>query len=82
MNKFVLQYIYTWKYNKETLCVAIFTPKKQKCHYFLFFFYKIGEQKSRTGPAKGRCISERGKVVGKGYRRVNMVEMLCTHVCK
>jgi hypothetical protein len=27
-------------------------------------------------------ISGRWKMVGKGYRRVNMVQILCTHLCK
>jgi hypothetical protein len=26
--------------------------------------------------------SERGEDVGKGYRRVDIVQILCTHVCK
>jgi hypothetical protein len=47
MNKFGLEHIYKWKYHKETPCVAIF--KKQKCHFS--FFYKIGEQDGKTGPA-------------------------------
>jgi hypothetical protein len=30
----------------------------------------------------GVVISEREEDAGKGCRRVNMVQILCTHVCK
>jgi hypothetical protein len=39
---------------------------------FSFFFYKIG---GGVGP-----VLLGG--AGKGYRRVNKVQVLCTHVCK
>jgi hypothetical protein len=57
---------------------------KQKCHFFSVFFCKIGEQEVRTGPALwGRvATSERREEVGKGCRRVSMVQILSTHVCK
>jgi hypothetical protein len=46
-------------------------------------FYKIGEHEGGTGPMGGRGgTSGRGEEIGKGCRRVNMVEILCTHVCK
>jgi hypothetical protein len=47
-----------------------------------FFFYKIGEQEGRTGPAWGVGTSGRREEVGKGCGRVNMVQILCTHGCK
>jgi hypothetical protein len=49
-----------------------------------FFFYKIGEQESRTGLAWGGGVGTSGRreEVGKGCRRMNMVQILCTHVCK
>jgi hypothetical protein len=47
-----------------------------------FFFYKIGEQAGRTGLIWGVGINGRGQEVGTGCRRVNMVQILCTHVCK
>jgi hypothetical protein len=56
--------------------------------FFLsFFFYKIGEQEGRTGPAQGSGeelvgTSERREVVRKGSRRVNTVQKMCTHECK
>jgi predicted RNA-binding protein YlqC (UPF0109 family) len=34
------------------------------------------------GPAWDAGTSGRGKVLGKECRRVNMVQTLCTHVCK
>jgi hypothetical protein len=48
----------------------------------LFFFYKMGEQEGRTCPFWGVDTSERGEDVGKGCGRVNMVQILSTHVCK
>jgi hypothetical protein len=53
---------------------------KQKCLFY--FFYKTGEQESETDPAWGFGSSGRGEDVGKGCRRVNMVQTLCTQVCK
>jgi hypothetical protein len=50
--------------------------KQAKVSIFSFSFYKISEQEGRTGPAEGggrSSTSERGKVVGKVCRRVNMV---------
>jgi hypothetical protein len=75
--------LYTWKCHKEIPCAVIW--KKQKCH---FFFLSIA--KSENGRAKqalpvcvgGTDISEREKEVGKQNKRVNMVQILCTHECK
>jgi hypothetical protein len=39
---------------------------------------KIGEQDGGTGPVCGGWYGEGGK----GYGRVNIVQMLYTHVCK
>jgi hypothetical protein len=41
-----------------------------------FFFYKVGEQEDRTDPAVG------GGGAGKGGKRVDMVQKMCTLVCK
>jgi hypothetical protein len=30
----------------------------------------------------GHGSSGKGKVAGKRYRKINMVQILCTHVCK
>jgi hypothetical protein len=57
------------------------------CSYFkqtkivIFFFYKIREQEGETGPVWGVGISGQVEDVGKGHGRVNMVQILCTHVC-
>jgi hypothetical protein len=52
--------------------------------FYFFFFYKIGEQEGRTvlweGGGVGTC--GRGEVVEKGGRRMNMMEIMCTHVYK
>jgi hypothetical protein len=62
---------------KEISCVAILN--KQKCHFFLL-------QNLRTEGWNSSCLGgwyqwERGEV-GKRYRRVNIEQILCTHVCK
>jgi hypothetical protein len=61
----------------QTPCIAIL--HKQKCPFV--FFYKMGKQKGRTCPAWGIGISGREEVE-KGHGKVNIVQMLCTHVCK
>jgi hypothetical protein len=58
-----------------------FISNKQKC-LFSFFFYKNGEQEGRTGPEEGVGTSRSREVAGKGGRRVNTVQKMCTHVCK
>jgi hypothetical protein len=55
--------------------------KQTKCHCFSFFLYKIREQEDVKGPAWALVPVGREEV-GKGCRRVNMVQMLCTRVCK
>jgi hypothetical protein len=45
-------------------------------------FHKIGEQKGRKHPAWGHCYQWKGKEVGKGHRRVKIVQILCPHVCE
>jgi hypothetical protein len=39
-------------------------------------------QNRRTGPVWGVGTSGSGEAVGKGYRRVNIVQILCTHIYK
>jgi hypothetical protein len=44
-----------------------------------FFFSKIREREDETGPVGGfRRVEE----VEKGCRKVNIVKILCVHVCK
>jgi hypothetical protein len=72
MNQFGLWHIYTWKCHKETPCVDILS--KQKCHFFLL-------QNWRTGGWNRSCLG--GLVPVPGERVwVNIVLILCTHVCK
>jgi hypothetical protein len=52
---------------------------KQKYHFFLF--YKIREQEGRTDPV-GELVAVGREEVEKGNGRVNMVQILCTHVYK
>jgi hypothetical protein len=47
-----------------------------------FPIYKIGEQEIRTGSGGEVGISGRGEEVGKGCGKVNIVQILRTHVCK
>jgi hypothetical protein len=63
---------------RNSLCIYL----KQTKISCLFFFYKNGEQESRTSTARGVDTSGRGQEVGKGHGRVNVVQIVCTHVCK
>jgi hypothetical protein len=69
----------------QTLC-SYLKQTEMSC----FFFYKVGEQENRTGLARERggvgwgdggvLVPVGGEEVGKGCGRVNMVQILCTHV--
>jgi hypothetical protein len=65
-----------------------FKLAKKSCFSFYLlscFFYKIKEQEGGTGSGKdgwGVVTSRRGKVLGKGGRRVNTVQIMCIHVRK
>jgi hypothetical protein len=56
-------------------CIA--TLNKQKC-----LFTKKGEKEGKTVSIWGFGTSGRGEDIRKGYRRVNVVEILCTHIHK
>jgi hypothetical protein len=43
MNQFGIQYIYTWKYHNETLCIDILKMS----------FFKNGGQEGKTDPVSG-----------------------------
>jgi hypothetical protein len=68
--------IHTLKCHNETLCIDILNM--QKCLFFL--------KKWRTQMYISSCLgagkSGRGEDIRKGCRRMNMVEIICTHVRK
>jgi hypothetical protein len=47
-----------------------------------FFFHKIGEQEGEAGPVWVVGTSGRDEDVGRGCRRMDIIQILCTHVCK
>jgi hypothetical protein len=72
----VIIHIYMEIY-KKTPCGATFISNKQDCHvffFFSFFFYKIGEQEGRTGPAGWEVVPVGGGRCGQWGKRVNMVQ--------
>jgi hypothetical protein len=74
----------TWKF---PVSLSVFLSQTSKNAMFLFLsflFCKIGEQECGTGPVQvGRVgTSGRGQVVGKGGRRANSVQKMCTRACK
>jgi hypothetical protein len=60
----------------------LYTYLKQTKISFVSFFYKIREQEGGTGPSWGGWYRWRGKEVGKECARMNIVQILCTHICK
>jgi hypothetical protein len=78
MNQIGLQYIYTWKYYKGTTCVAVLNKQN------LFSFTKsVNRRIEQVLPwVRGGWYQLRGEEMGKGYGRVNIVQILCTHVWK
>jgi hypothetical protein len=71
MNKFRVKYIYKMsQYNSlynHQIKISLFKKKK-------------GQEGKTAGPRAGTMSS--GEDIRKGCRRVNMVEILCIHVCK
>jgi hypothetical protein len=65
---------YTWKCHNETPVIAILNT--QKCICSKTKNRKVKQDLSGVG------TSRRGEDIRKGYRRVNMVGILCTHVQK
>jgi hypothetical protein len=60
----------------------LYSYLKQIKMSFVFSFTK-SEQEDRTGPAwEAVGNSGRQEEVGKGCRKVNMVQILCIHGCK
>jgi hypothetical protein len=81
----------------EPTCVTVHTYMEMSqgnslCSYLkqakmpLFFSFLL--QNERTGgqtdsaPGMEGCYSGTGEVAGDGCKRVNMVQILCTHACK
>jgi hypothetical protein len=60
--------------------------EKMPCFSFYllcFFFYKTREQKGEIGSAWGEGgTSGREEGSGEMGRRINMVQIKCTHICK
>jgi hypothetical protein len=58
--------------------------KEVKMSFLFPFFCKIREQEGGTGLVSGGVVDTRGKgeKVGKGCKRVNLLQILCTHECK
>jgi hypothetical protein len=50
--------------------------------FLLFPLYKIGGQEDGTGPALGRLAPLVCWGGSEMWRRMNTVQILCTHVCK
>jgi hypothetical protein len=65
----------------QTPCIAILSQKKKKVSFLLFSITK-SENKKQNSSCEGEGYHWEGEEVGKGGRKVNMVQILCTHVCK
>jgi hypothetical protein len=73
----LLKSIHVYMEMSQGNSLCSYLSKKNK--NVLFYFYKIGEQVLFGGRVG---TSGRGEEVGKECRRVNIVQILCTHVCK
>jgi hypothetical protein len=66
----------------------MFISNKLRCHIFHFSFSLFASTKLEKGGRKksypeGRAgTSRKGEMFGKGGRRVNMLQKICTHVSK
>jgi hypothetical protein len=69
-----------------SLCTYLYLKlAKPPCFSFpflYFFFYKIGEQEGRTGSARWEVDTGGGGRWQERGRRMNTVQILCTHICK
>jgi hypothetical protein len=59
---------------------SLYSYLKQKRHFF--FFIKTENRRAEQVLPGGVGTSGRGEVAEKGCRKVNIVQILCTHVCK
>jgi hypothetical protein len=65
------------KHGSATRKLSLTILSKNVIFSFFFFSYKKLEE-GGTGPVLGVGTGGRGKEVGRGYRRVNMVQILYT----
>jgi hypothetical protein len=73
--------MYTYGNVTRKLPVKLPLSQTSKMSSFSFFFYKIREQEGCKGWGGVGTTGNR-EVGGKGHRRVNTVQKMCTHVCK
>jgi hypothetical protein len=76
MNQIRLHYIYTWKFHKETPCLAILN---KNC---IFYFTKLENRKPEQVLGGEDWYQWWWEEMGKGFGRVNVLQILCPHVCK
>jgi hypothetical protein len=55
--------------------------KIKKMPFFFFFFYKKWRTEGQNRSCRGPGTSESGKDIRKGYKRVNMEQILYICVC-
>jgi hypothetical protein len=59
--------------HKETPCIALKQARISFFHFLFFSYTKLGNKKAEQILPGGAGTSGRGKEMGKGHRRVNMV---------
>jgi hypothetical protein len=64
---------------EHSLCSYL---KQQNCHLFFLSFAKSEHRREEKILPEGADTSGRGEEVRKGCKRVNMVQIVCTHECK
>jgi hypothetical protein len=67
-------YIYTWKCHSETPCITILNKQ-------MYLFFQNEEQQGKTVPIWG-FIPVAVEDMRKGWKKVNIIEILHTHVWK
>jgi hypothetical protein len=77
------------KNSRRKLFVYIsLSQNSKKCHVFLFIFYLFSSTKSQNKRAEevqggnGDGTVDGGEVVGKGGRKMNILQIMCIHICK
>jgi hypothetical protein len=75
-------YIYIHTHTHTHIYMYIYIYHKQKCQVFFFFLLQNWRTGGWNRSCPGGVATSVGGVGGKGSRRVNMVQKMCTHVCK